>query len=56
MPLFRLAWIPFVINVSMNYQSTALFVVFAVMVVSSLAADGINWFMLRRRARVTPTV
>jgi hypothetical protein len=48
-PLFRLAWIPFAVNVALDYRSTALFVLFAVLALTSVAADGLNWVLLRRR-------
>jgi hypothetical protein len=48
-PLFRLAWIPFAANVTLDYRSTALFVLFATFCGVSLGAEGINAVLLRRR-------
>jgi hypothetical protein len=48
-PLFRLAWIPFVINVSQNYHDTILFILFATLCGISVVADSINFLLLRRR-------
>lgn len=55
MPLFRLAWAPFVANVALDYRSTALFILFATLAGVSLAADGLNALLLRRRRRVADT-
>jgi hypothetical protein len=49
MPLFRLAWIPFVIDVSRDYRSTVLFILFLTFCGVSIAASSINAVLLRRR-------
>jgi hypothetical protein len=55
-PLFRLAWIPFLVNVFLNFKSTALLIAFLALIVCSTVAEGINAVMLRRRkARIHPS-
>lgn len=49
MPLFRLAWIPFAINATQNYDNTSMFILFAILSGISLAAAAINALLLRRR-------
>jgi hypothetical protein len=50
-PLFRLAWIPFLVLVLSDYHSNAAFIAFITLALVSLAADGINYFMMRARRR-----
>jgi hypothetical protein len=53
MPLFRIACIPFTVNVALNFRSTALFASWATLCSLSLLADYINTLLLRRRHRNT---
>ena len=49
MPLFRLAWIAFFINVVQDFKDTAASAVFVALCAVSFMADAINWFLMRRR-------
>lgn len=47
-PLFRLAWLPFVIDVADGYRSNALFAAWSALLGASVLASGLNAVLLRR--------
>jgi hypothetical protein len=53
MPLFRLAWIPFLVLVASGYHQDIALAVFLMLIGLSLGADGANWLLLRRQRRAT---
>ena len=49
MPLFRLAWVAFLVNVFQGFPNSVAFAVFVVLLAVSSAAECVNWLLLRRQ-------